>query len=71
MFMNLQTALCQKGITIKSLANFLQVTEKTVRSKIQGKTEFTLSEVKKINTYLFPEYAFDYLFKPNSEESLN
>lgn len=46
MFTNLQNALYQKGITIKSLAEFLQVTEKTARNKIQGKTEFTLSEVK-------------------------
>lgn len=71
MFTNLQNALYQKGITIKSLAEFLQVTEKTARNKIQGKTEFTLSEVKKINKYLFPEYAFSYLFKPSSEDKVS
>ncbi|MDZ4991364.1 XRE family transcriptional regulator [Clostridium perfringens] len=71
MFTNLQNALYQKGITMKSLAEFLQVTEKTARNKIQGKTEFTLSEVKKISMYLFPEYAFSYLFQPDSDKRVS
>ncbi len=71
MFTNLQNALYQKGITTKALAEFLQVTEKTARNKIQGKTEFTLSEVKKINKYLFPEYAFSYLFTPSSGDKVS
>ncbi|CAI3652759.1 hypothetical protein [Clostridium neonatale] len=71
MFTNLQNALYRKDITMKSLAEFLQINEKTARNKIQGKTEFTLSEVKKISIYLLPEYAFSYLFKPDDDKQVS
>lgn len=63
MYSNLYNALKTKGISIKKYAEFLNVTEKTVQNKINGSTEFTLSEVNKTLDFIFPEYTLTYLFK--------
>lgn len=61
MFMNLKNVLRQKGITLKQHSEFLEVSEKTVKNKSRGTTDFTYEEFKK--TYLlFSEYSADYLF---------
>lgn len=62
MFLNLKTALRQKSITIKQYAELLGITEKSVRNKIEGITDFTYPEFKKTCTLLC-EYNADYLFK--------
>ena len=62
MFKNLRQALAKKGITLKSYAEFLGVTEKTLQNKLNGITDFTYSEVEKTTRILFPEYRLDYLF---------
>lgn len=62
MFINLRTALYQKGISIKQYAEFLGVGEKTVQNKLQGRTDFTYPEFRKTCKLLFPEYNADYLF---------
>ncbi len=59
---NLKKALSSKKITIKAFAAFLGVCEKTAQNKLDGKTEFTYSEFKKICELLFPEYKPEYLF---------
>lgn len=61
MFYNLKTALNRKGITIKQLAEILDVGDKTIQNKISGKTDFTYTEFKKICA-LLSEYNADYLF---------
>lgn len=63
MYVNLYNALRIKGISIKKYAEFLGVTEKTVQNKIWGETEFTLSEVNKTLSFMFPEYNLSFLFK--------
>lgn len=62
MFKNLNAELARKGINVNILANFLGVTPKTIRNKLCGKTEFTLSELQKISK-IFPECSMDYLFE--------
>lgn len=62
MFKNLKEALRTKGITLKSYAEFLGVTEKTLQNKLNGITEFTFSEVEKTTRILFTEFKWDYLF---------
>ena len=61
MFENLQTALFQKGISIKQYAEILGVGEKTARNKLTGRADFTYPEFKKTCALLF-EYTADYLF---------
>lgn len=61
MYNNLAEILKRKGITNKTFADYLGVTEKSVWNKIQGKTEFTLSEALK-TCALMPEYKMDFVF---------
>ena len=56
----LQQALNVKGITQKSCAELLGITEKTLYNKMSGNNDFTYSEVKKLRAFL-PEYNIDYL----------
>lgn len=56
----LKQALDSRGITQKSCAELLGITEKTLYNKMTGSTEFTYSEVKRLRAFL-PEYNIDYL----------
>ena len=40
MFHNLRTALQQKGISVKQYAEVLGIGEKTLQSKLAGRTDF-------------------------------
>ena len=56
----LRQALDARGITQKSCAELLGITEKTLYNKLTGVSEFTYSEVKRLRAFL-PEYNIDYL----------
>lgn len=66
MFGNLSSELKRKGITNKAVAVLIGCTEKTFQNKLNGVTEFTLSEVLLINENLLPEFELRYLFKKAS-----
>lgn len=61
MFHNLNAELARREVTTKQLAEYLGVSCKTANNKLAGRTEFTLSEIKKI-TALIPGVSIDYLF---------
>lgn len=63
MFDNLKNAMSLKKISIRTVARLIGTTEKTVSNKLDGRTEFTLSEILAINENLFPEYELRFLFK--------
>ena len=63
MFKNLKKILDDKGITIKAYADFLGVSEKTAHNKIQGKTDFSYTEVAKTCAIICPEYRLEYAFE--------
>ncbi len=67
MYKNLIEILRKKGITNKAYAEFLGVTEKTVWSKLNGKSEFTLGEALKTCSVICPEYKMDFVFKAETE----
>ena len=56
----LKQALDARGITQKSCAELLGITEKTLYNKMVGTSEFTYNEVKRLRAFL-PEYNIDYL----------
>ena len=56
----LKQALDASGITQKSCAELLGITEKTLYNKMVGASEFTYNEVKRLRAFL-PEYNIDYL----------
>lgn len=62
MFDNLRKALNEKPLTLKAYAEFLGVSEKTLQNKMNGTTEFSLSEISRTSKYLFPELKMEYLF---------
>lgn len=60
--LNIKNVLTSKGISVKSFAVFLNVSEKTAYNKLMGITEFTYSEAEKVTEILLPEYNARYLF---------
>ncbi len=62
MLTNLKKQMELKKVTCKDLADLLNLTEKSVYSKISEKTDFNLVEIKKIHKFIFPEYDLQYLF---------
>lgn len=63
MYRNLKNLLDQKNISQTRLSELLKVSEKTIYNKLLGRTDWTLQEVIKIKTFLFPEYDLNYLFR--------
>lgn len=63
MFPNLSAELKRKGISTKALAAVMGCCEKSALNKLNGDTEFTLSEVLAINEHLLPEFELRYLFR--------
>lgn len=51
MFRKLKGILMINGMTQQDLANILNLSASTLNFKINGKTEFTLTEAKKISSY--------------------
>lgn len=66
---NLRDALRRKNITLKTYAEFLGVSEKTVQNKLNGITDFTYPEFKRTCNLLLPEYNPTYLFADDDSKS--
>ena len=67
--MNLKRLLSEKNLTNKELAEFLEISQRAVSLKINEKTDFTLTEMRKIKKYLFPEYDFQFIFETDNESA--
>ena len=52
-----------KNVTRTDLLELLDISEKTLRNKISGATDFTWSEAKKIRNTFFPDQDYDKLFE--------
>ena len=63
MFENLRNELSKKRISNKAVADLIGCTQKTLDNKMNGVTEFTLSEILLISDNLLPEFELRYLFK--------
>lgn len=63
MYSNMQNLMDSKGITHAIMGELIGCSSKTVYNKINEKTEWTLGEITRIKTFLFPEYDLDYLLK--------
>lgn len=61
MFSNLNAEIARYNVKNADIAKLLGVSTKTVSNKLDGRTEFTLSEVKKIAS-IFPNVSISYLF---------
>lgn len=68
MYKNLVKILNEKKITLKAYGEFLGISEKTVQNKINGRTDFTLGEATRTNSFICPEYRMDYVFEKYLDE---
>ena len=59
---NLEAALRQKNISNEAVAKLLNIHRNSLRNKLDGKTDFSISEAFKIKRDLLPEYDMDFLF---------
>lgn len=61
MYGNMILELRRKNITNKAVAELISTSEKTVVNKLNGASEFTISEAMAINENLLPEFRLSYL----------
>lgn len=59
---NLLAEMVRNDISVAEMANFLGVSEKTMRNKLQDKTDFTYPEATKIRDHYFSGNRLEYLF---------
>ena len=59
----LEYRMKQENVSRADIQNLLGVSEKTVRNKLSGETDFTWGEVRKIRNNFFPKYDFKKLFE--------
>lgn len=64
---NIEEIRKSKGITLVDIADLLEVDYRTVRSKINGVTDFSFGETVAIKRAFFPEYELEYLFSERAE----
>jgi DNA-binding XRE family transcriptional regulator len=62
MYINLQSEIARANIKISKLAIRIGVTEKTLRNKMNGKTEFSWPEVIQIRNIVAPQATLEELF---------
>lgn len=56
-----------KGVALVDIADLLGVDSRTVRSKIDGVSDFKFGETVAIKKTFFPEYELEYLFSERAE----
>lgn len=59
---NIENEMPRFNVTYFDIQRVLDCSEKTVRNKLNGVTDFTYSEVKRLRDELFPGMSIEYLF---------
>ena len=62
-FYNLRKEMMRWKVTQKDIAKALKISPKSINEKINGHTEFTLSEIDLIQKTYFKDLGIEYLFK--------
>ena len=62
MFNNLLAEMARNRLTGKDVSRTVGMEYGTWRNKMNGRSEFTLHEMKKIRSKVFPDMTLDYLF---------
>lgn len=69
MFPNLRAEMVRCGITATDLSRVTHKTDRSIRDKIGGRGDFTLTEIYAIRDAFFPEMELEYLFKRDTIKS--
>jgi len=59
MLINLKAEMARKGVTITDMAKYMKMSNNSFSWKLNGKREFTLTEMKRIADYF--QVSIDYL----------
>lgn len=68
MYRELLGEMLKRGITRKELADKIGVSDKTIRNKICGRTDFSWSEIKAIRDIVAPDFGLEELFVKANEQ---
>lgn len=63
----LKSEMVKVNISVKDLAFKIGITERSLRNKINGVTEFSWSEVLKIKNIVAPNLSLEELFKKDNQ----
>lgn len=63
MYPNLRAEMARRKITIAILAKFLGKRISTISAKLNGKSQFTLEECKRIKAFLETDLPLEVLFR--------
>ena len=69
MFRELLGEMIKKGISKADLAKVLKISERTLKNKLNGITDFSWSEVKKIKSVVAPEMECSKLFATEQDRA--
>lgn len=67
MYSFLRGEMIRADITIASLATKIGVSEKTMRNKLNGETDFTWNEALRIRKIVNPQMEMETLFRTDEE----
>lgn len=70
MYRILRGEMVKKGLTITKLAEKIGVSEKTLRNKIHGETDFSWHEVCAIHRLVNPNMSKEELFAKEEKQTL-
>lgn len=65
---NLSAEMVRNGVRNNDIQELLCCTDKTVRNKLNGITEFSVSEALLIRDTLFPHVRVEYLFASDTDQ---
>ncbi len=68
MYSFLRGEMIKAGITVLSLSKKIGVSEKTLRNKLKGNTDFTWLEALNIRNIVNPQMEIEKLFTADSKE---
>ena len=63
MLKNLSAEMVRNGVKAELIASVLGVSDRTIRSKLSGDSEFSFAEAEKIRDEFFPALRLEYLFR--------
>lgn len=68
MLNNLRAEMARYGISTVDIAKVTGKTERSIRDKLIGKTQFSIPDAMAVRDHFFPEMSLEYLFNQGIEQ---